>query len=60
MERVLLMHGGFSSMVLSRLDLIALDIHSLLINPLSVNFEGFFLQSLTHRYGALGLKVQKF
>ncbi len=54
------MHGGFSSMVLSRLDLIALDIHSLLINPLSVNFEGFFLQSLTHRYGALGLKVQKF
>lgn len=46
-------------MVLSRL--IALDIHSLFNQSvLSVNFEVFFLKSLTHRYGVLGLKVQKF
>ncbi len=44
-------------MVLSRL--IALGI-PFLINPFIVNFEVFFLKSLTHRHGALGLKVQKF
>lgn len=47
-------------MVLSRL--IALGI-PFLINPyycIIVNFEVFFLKSLTHRHGALGLKVQKF
>ncbi len=42
----------------SRLDLIALDIPFLTIRII-VNFEVFFLKSLTHRYGALGLKVQK-
>ncbi len=46
-------------MVLSRLDLIALDIPFLTIRII-INFEVFFLKSLTHRYGALGLKVQKF
>lgn len=59
MKRVLLMHGGFPYMVLSRLELIALDIPFLTIRII-VNFEVFFLKSLTHRYGALGLKVQKF
>ncbi len=55
------MHGGFSSMVLSRLDLTSVG-YSFPFNQSvsSVNFEGFFLKSLTHRYGALGLKVQKF
>lgn len=42
------------------LDLIALDIHSLLTIRIIVNFQVFFLKSLTHRYGALGLKGQKF
>ncbi len=44
---------------LPRLDLVALDIPFLTIHSI-VNFEVFFLKSLTHRYGALGLKGQKF
>ncbi|WP_187844570.1 hypothetical protein [Helicobacter pylori] len=59
MKRVLLMHGYFPQMGLSRLDLVALDIPFLTI-CIVVNFEVFFLKSLTHRYGALGLKGQKF
>lgn len=59
MKRVVLMHGYFPYMVLPRLDLIALDIPFLTIRII-VNFEVFFLKSLTHRYGVLGLKVQKF
>lgn len=59
MKRIVLMHGYFPYMVLSRLELIALDIPFLTIRII-VNFEVFFLKSLTHRYGALGLKVQKF
>lgn len=59
MKRIVLMHGYFPYMVLPRLKLIALDIPFLTIRII-VNFEVFFLKSLTHRYGALGLKVQKF
>lgn len=53
------MHGYFPYMGLFRLELIALDIPFLTIR-IVVNFGVFFLKSLTHRYGALGLKVQKF
>ncbi|GAA7308632.1 hypothetical protein ID0576_12980 [Helicobacter pylori] len=46
-------------MVLSRLDLYSADI-PFESTRIIVNFEVFFLKSLTHRHGALGLKVQKF